>query len=111
LIIKRVYDYDETVYYTAKRRPHVDDLTNLSDEIADMLPFAAAARCIAFRSPQVKAAAHREAKRSDSSLLQDYRALRSDFILQRDALHRILMEDVRPDVRFRPIQRAFRRSW
>lgn len=111
LILKRVFDYDEPVYYTAKRRPHVDDLANLSDEIADMVPFAAAARCIGFRSPQVKAAAHREAKRADSSLLQDYRALRADFILQRDSLHRILMEDVRPDARYRPVTRSFRRSW
>lgn len=111
LILKKVYDYDATVYYTAKRRPHVDDLANVSDEIADLIPYAAAARCIAFRSPQIKQAAHRASRQQESTLLQDYRALLTEFIRQRDSLHRLLMEEVRPDMRHRPVTRVFRRSW
>lgn len=106
LIIHRVYDFDETVFYTAKRRPHVDDLSNLADEIADMVPVAAAARCIAFKSPQVKQAGAR-ARADDGGLLRDYRALMAEFIRQRDGLRRIMLEEVRPDMRWRPTSRRF----
>lgn len=46
LRIASVPDFDETVYYTAKRRPHPDDLANLSNELADLVPWMAAAECV-----------------------------------------------------------------
>lgn len=110
LILRKVYDYDETVYLTGKRRPHVDDLANLSDSIADMIPFRAAARCLAIKSPQVKHSEPR-ARSDDGGLGRDYRALTADFLSQKDALHRQLLKEVRPDMHWRPITRVFHRTW
>lgn len=113
LVLHRVFDYDETVYYTAKRRPDPSTagLTAMSADIADMVPWAAAARCLALRSPQVKNAATRSRKDQEGGFLRDYRALMSEFIRQRDGLNRILVSEVREDKRWRGLTRSFGRSW
>lgn len=111
LILRRVYDYDETVFYLAKRRPHVDDLANMSDELADLIPWAAAAKMLAGRGGQVKAAASRSNKDQEGGYLQVYRGWMSEFIRMRDELHRALMSEVREDRRWRGPQRNFVRSW
>lgn len=111
LIIRHVYDFDEPVFYTAKRRPHVDDLATLSNEIADMIPWAAAAKALAARGGQVKNAGARTARDKDGGYLQHYRGWMSEFIRMRDNLNRDLRGEVREDKRWRGPQRAFTRSW
>jgi hypothetical protein len=108
LRIRKVHDYDEPVYFTAKRRPHVDDLANLADELADMIPTAAAALSLAHRNPQVMNDAARS-RRSPEGLLQAYRGLMGEFFQERDEYKRLLHKEVRPEVRFR--KRFSRATW
>lgn len=111
LTVGRVYDYDEDVYVTAKRKPHVDDLDNLSDEIADLIPWAAAAKCLAERSPQIKNAAARTNRDQEGELNRDYRNLMSEFIRMKDQLAKALDIEVREDKRWRGLSRVGNRSW
>ena len=113
LIVRQVHDYDEPVYYTAKLRPEPSTagLTALADGIAEMVPWSTAARCLAFKSPQVKNAATRSRKDQEGGYLRDYRALMSEFIRQRDELNRSLVSEVREDKRWRGAVRSFGRSW
>jgi hypothetical protein len=108
LRIRKVWDYDEPVYFTAKRRPHVDDLTTLADELADMIPTAAAALSVAYRNPQVMNDAARS-RRSPEPLLQAYRGLMAEFFQERDEYKRTLHKEVRPEPRFR--KRFSRATW
>lgn len=111
LIIHRVYDVDETVYVLAKRRPHIDDLSNLDDAIADMIPYAAAGKMLAVRSAQVKQAAHRSQKDSEGGFMRDYRALMAEFIRMRDEYARSLQVEVREDKSWHGVQRVGWRTW
>jgi hypothetical protein len=111
LIINHVYDYDEDVYLIAKRRPHENDLSNVSDAIADMIPYAAAAKAIATRGGQVRHAGVRTAQDKDGGYAREYRSLMSEFLRMRDEHHRLLLDEVREDRRWRGKARAFRRSW
>jgi hypothetical protein len=111
LILHRVYDYDEPVYLLAKRRPHVDDLANLDDAVADMIPYAAAAKMLALRSSQVKQAAHRSQKDSEGGFMRDYRGLMSEFLRMLDSYQRSLQLEVREDRVWRGPQRVGWRSW
>jgi len=106
--LRKVHDYDEPVYYTAKRRPHVDDLTNLADELADMIPTAAAGLALAYRNPQLMNDAARS-NRSPEGLLAAYRGLMGEFFQQRDEYKRLLHKEVRPEPRFR--KRFSRATW
>jgi len=106
--LRKAHDYDEPVYYTAKRRPHVDDLTNLADELADMIPTAAAGLALAYRNPQLMNDAARS-NRSPEALLQAYRGLMGEFFQQRDEYKRLLHKEVRPEPRFR--KRFSRATW
>lgn len=111
LIVREVHDFDEPVYFTAKRRPHIDDLSNLADELADMVPYAAAAKMLAVRSSQVKQAAHRSQKDSEGGFMRDYRGLLGEFARMRDEYSRELELEVREDRRWRAPQRVAWRTW
>ena len=112
LYIKKVWDYDETVYVLAKRRPHVDDLANVSDEIADLIPYAAAAKMVLRREGQVRQSAPRTAFDKEGGYARAHRNLMGEFYRMRDELQRLLRSEVRPDMRYRAQHRAGpRRSW
>lgn len=106
LRVKHVYDEDETVYYTAKRRPHVDDLDNLSDELADMVPYAAAGKLAVARSIQQKQ--HRTSERRGKDFLADYDGFMSEFVRMRKEYSDQLRGEVRAEPRFVPKRR---RRW
>lgn len=108
LRVVRVHDEDETVYYTAKRRPDESDIANFSDELADIIPWAAAAKLLASRSPQVSLDAARSRHDDDKSELRDYRGLMAEFLRMRDALNLQLRDEVFTEPRFRP---RFRRRF
>lgn len=111
LIVHKVFDPSELVYFTAKRRPHPDDVANMSDEVADLVPLITAARMMMRRGPGLREAQPRSQRDQDGRRMSDYRSLTAEFIRERDQLRRLLLEEVRPDMRFRPVTRAFRRSW
>lgn len=102
LRVKDVWDADAPVYYTAKRRPHVADLANLSDEIADLIPWSAAAKLLAARTGQTRADAARSRHDKDGGFLRDYRGLMAEFLRMRKALNVLLRDEVRTDQKFRP---------
>jgi len=109
LLVSRVIDKDEPVYYTAKRRPHVDDLANLSAEVADLVPWAAAGKLLAGRSAQSKSDAARQRRdEGGQGFMRDYRGLMAEFLRMRAALNLTLRDEVRVEPRFRPqFRRAF----
>lgn len=106
LRLRWVHDEDATVYYTAKRRPDTGDLGNVSDEIADIVPWAAAAKVIAARGvskrqrPIVD-----DAQQTEGGEFRDYRSLMAEFLRMRDQLRRKLMDEVPAAPRFRPRNR------
>lgn len=102
LRVKEVWDADAPVYITAKRRPHVDDLTNLSDEIADLIPWSAAAKLLATRAGQTRADAARGRADNKEGFLRDYRGLMAEFLRMRQGLHVLLRDEVRTEPKFRP---------
>jgi hypothetical protein len=108
LRIRKVHDPDEPVYITAKRRPHVDDLANMSDDLADFIPTAAAGLSLLYRNPQAMNDAARS-RRSPEGLLQAYRGLMGEFFQERDEYKRTLHKEVRPEPRFR--KRFSRATW
>lgn len=111
LVLHKLYDYDEPVYLTCKRRPHVDDLSNLADPIADMIPWGAAAKALAARSGQIKNAAARSARDQEGGLMRDYRGLKSEFLQMRTEYARELRLEVREDRVWRGAQRRNWRTW
>ncbi len=108
LRLVRVHDDAATVYYTAKRRPHVDDAANLSSELDDMIPWGAAAKMMASRGAQVTLDAARSRYDDEDSSSRYYRTLMAEFLRQRDALALILKDEVRTEPRFR---HRFRRRY
>jgi hypothetical protein len=111
LRLRNVFDETATVYYTAKREPHIDDLTNLSDEVAELISWAvvgkltAASRAVARRhNPQTDSSDERE-----GGDFRDYRGFMTEFLRMRDALNRRLLEEVPATPRFRARRR--RKVW
>lgn len=112
LILHHVYDFDETVYFTAKRRPDFSSagFTAMSDEIAAMIPWAAAAKLLLSKSGQIKNAAARTQK-DDGAIERSYARFMGEFVRMRDAYSRQLMGEVREDRRWRGPSRVFGSTW
>jgi hypothetical protein len=106
LRLVHVRDDSEKVYYTAKRRPHVDDLANMADEVAELIPWAVAGKLEGQRSAAVR---HRPAtgatERMEGGLFKDYRGFMSEFIRMRKALNTKLVREVPTAPRFRARRR------
>ena len=102
LRVVKVHDTDATVYYTAKRRPHDADVANMSDEVADLVPWAAAGKLLAARSPQTRLDAARSRYDEEGSHLRDYRGLMAEFLRMRQALNLQLQDEVLTEPRWRP---------
>jgi hypothetical protein len=106
LRLVRVQDEDETVYYTAKRRPHTADLSNLSDEVAELIPWAVAGKLEGQRSAAVR---HRPTTgvtdRMEGGLFRDYRGFMSEFLRMRKQLNTKLVTEVPAAPKFRARRR------
>ena len=106
LRLVRVQDEDETVYYTAKRRPHPDDLTNMSDEVAELIPWAVAGKLEGQRSASIR---HRPetgvTERVEGGLFRDYRGFMSEFLRMRKQLNTKLVREVPSAPKFRARRR------
>jgi hypothetical protein len=111
LRLRQPYDSDYTVYYTGKRRPDPSDLANMSDEVAQLIPWAVAAKLMAgVRSaPQRFDPPRRDRDSTEGGTFRDYRGLLTEFIRQRNALNVKLMNEVKPDKSYVP--RPRRRRW
>ena len=106
LRLMRVQDEDETVYYTAKRRPDPADLANMSDEVAELVPWAVAGKLEGERSAAVR---HRPATgltdRMEGGLFRDYRGFMSEFLRMRKQLNTKLALEVPAAPKFRARRR------
>ena len=108
LRVKQVHDETATVYYTAKRRPATLDLSNVSSEIEDMIPWAAAAKLMAGREGQATLDAARSRYDDSGTWLRSYRGLMAEFFRMRTALNLVLRDEVEAEPRFKPrFQRRF----
>ena len=111
LRLRQPFDSSATVYYIGKRRPHEDDLTNMSDEVAQLIPWAVVGKMMA----GVRAAAKRlDPPRQDRDTveggeLRDYRGFMSEFLRQKNQLNRRLLAEVKEEREFIPKGR--RRRW
>ena len=111
LRLRQPFDTGETIYYTGKRRPHVDDLANMSDEVAQLIPWAVVGKMMA----GVRGAAKRhDPPRADRDTTEggefrDYRGFMSEFLRQKNQLNKQLLSEVREEKVFIPKQR--RRRW
>ena len=101
LRVRSVYDSSATVYYVAKRRPDPADLSNMSSEVADLIPWAAAGKLMAVRSPQVHSDTARGRHDEPGSQQNDYRGLMAEFLRMRSALRLQLRDEVFVEPRFR----------
>ena len=110
LRLRWVQDETETVYYTAQRRPDPSDLTNLSDEVAELIPWAVAGKLEGQRSASVR---HRPetgvTERVEGGLFRDYRGFMSEFLRMRKHLATKLTLEVPKAPRFkaRRLRKAF----
>ncbi len=102
----RVKDESETVYYTAYRRPDPADLANMSDEVAELIPWAVAGKLEGERSAAVR---HRPqtstTERMEGGLFRDYRGFMSEFLRMRKQLNTKLAREVPKAPRFRARRR------
>jgi len=111
LRLRRVHDTTATVYYTAKRRPNAADLSNLSDECASLVKWAAAGKALAgLRSaPMRYDPAHQTRDQSEGGPFRDYRGLMGEFLRGKTQLNRTLRREVPEERIF--VRRQRRRSW
>ena len=106
LRLRRVWDESATVFYTAKRRPDPSDLSNMSDEVAELVPWAAAAKLLAGRSAATRQRPDRSrTDRVEGGTTRDYRTYMGEFLRMRKALRLKLDNEVEPLRRFRPRRR------
>lgn len=106
LRLRHVIDEDATVYYTAKRRPDPSDLSNMSDEVAELVPWAVAGKLEGQRSAAVRHRPETGAmERMEGGLFRDYRGFMSEFIRMRKQLNTKLVREVPSAPKFRARRR------
>lgn len=106
LRLVKVRDDSETVYYTAKREPALADIANMSDEVAELIPWAVAGKIEGQRSPQVRHRPETGAmERMEGGLFRDYRGFMSEFIRMRKQLNTKLVLEVPKAPKFRARRR------
>lgn len=110
LRLRHVWNEAATVYYTAKSRPDPADLANMSDEVAELIPWAVAGKIEGSRTPATR---HRpiqdRADRIEGGPFRDYRGFMGEFIRMRKELHTKLVKEVPAKPKFRG--RRGQRAW
>ncbi len=106
LRIRHVWDESATVYYTAKRRPDPDDLGNMSNEVAELVPWAVAGKLEGQRSVATRHRPHTDnADRIEGGPFRDYRGFMGEFIRMRKDLRVRLDKEVPTAPRYLPRHR------
>ena len=110
LRIASVQDLDELVYYTAKRRPHPNDLDNLSNELADLVPWMAAAQCVYARGQaETYSSSHNTGPRATEIARQRAQSWEGFYLRQLAARRDQLLLEVPRPRQWSP--RRVRQSW
>ncbi len=110
LRLRTVRDEAATVFYTAKRRPDPADIANMSDEVAELIPWAVAGKLEGQRTIATRSRPHTDnADRIEGGPFRDYRGFMGEFIRMRKELRTRLDKEVPTAPRFQPRQR--RRAW
>ena len=105
--LRWAHDEAATVYYTGKRRPHPDDVATLADELADMVPYAAAGKLMLQTAPRKRVNPQRQDKdRVEGGEARDYRGLMAEFLRMRSEYGKQLRLEVRPEPKFRQRRRV-----
>jgi hypothetical protein len=97
-----VHDEAETVYYTAKRRPHPDDLANMSDELAELVPWAVVGKLQPGRGVAKRSRPKSSQDDSEGGALRDYRGFMAEFLRMRKQLKLVLMDEIPAELVFKP---------
>lgn len=111
LRIRTAYDDGYTLYYTGKRRPHVDDLANMSDEVAQLVPWAASGKLLAGAraAPRRYDPPRQDRDQTEGGIFRDYRGFMAEFLRQRSALNIALEKEVKSEKKF--VQKRRRGRW
>lgn len=113
LRLRRVYDITETVYYTARSRPLVADLTSLPDRIVNLVPWKVAALTLGGTRPVPnRADPNRQAlpPEQEGGAVRDWRYFEQMFLLKRNELNLALRHEEK-NVRQEVFQPRRRRRW
>jgi hypothetical protein len=110
LRVRRVHDAAQTVYYTARRRPNSADLSNISAEIAYLIPHGAAA-LVSEGGIMRERVDPTRGKNEEGAGARDGRTHTARFFIARDQLKALLRHEVPLDRRFQGKVRASNRSW
>jgi hypothetical protein len=101
---------DDPIYYTAKRRPHPDDLENLSAELADLVPWMAAAKCVYARGQaETYSASHNTGPRATEIARQRAQSWEGFYVRQLAARRDQLLLEVPKPRQWSP--KRVRQSW
>ena len=111
LRIRTVKDEASTVYYTAKRRPDPNDLANMSDEVAELVPWAVVGKLGAGdRAAAVRHNPQRDrSDQTEGGPFRDYRGFMAEFLRMKNDLNKKLRTEVPQERIYRPKRR--RRAW
>jgi len=110
LRLLKVPDDDFVAYYDAKRRPHPDDLVNLSDEVADLIPWRVCAKLVeANIIPDRVDPPRRARQNSDGGFARDSRTFNAEFFQMRKGLNAKLKREI-PEERLY-VGNKRRRDW
>lgn len=108
LRLAKVFYSGQPVYYIGRKRPTFAGIADISDEVANLIPWGAARNVLAARGPALRSDPSQNVRTDDGAVARDYRIMALEFDRRVDQLHRKLYQEVRPDPRFRP---RMRRSW
>ncbi len=110
LRLRATWDESATIFYTAKRRPDPADISNMSAEVAELVPWAVAGKLEGQRTVATRSRPHTDnADRIEGGPFRDYRGFMGEFIRMRKELRTRLDKEVPTAPRFQPRQR--RRAW
>ncbi len=99
LRLRHVHDPSVTVYYTARRRPNSADLSNLSAELAHVVPHGAAA-LVAEGAMMRERVDPTRSNNEEGGAARDGRSHTARFFIVRDQVQALLRDEVPRDRRF-----------
>ena len=108
LRLRGVHYSASDVLYIGRRRPDVNDLANVSDEVAAVIPWGAAAAAMAARYGPLHNDPSQNPRTNERDMVRGYQLLRNEFEVKRDQLRRQLLNEVKRERRFVP---RSRRGW
>lgn len=113
LLLRRVWDPNETVYYTARTKPSSDAIASLPDRIANMVPWAVCAKVLGgTRVPAFRFDPNRQGipESQESGPARDWQYFQRTFLLMRSEEQRRLQYEER-GLHHRIFRPSQRRQW